>query len=368
MILRAIIAAVHPGWALTLSLAVAPQPGSSPATADLLSELATKVAAIVGSTAPPPNIAINCASNLRERVCTAEIGSGAVREVVIVTRRHQQGQADVPAAVPLVVQLRPIIAQAEQILDAAVIGRRLLVLDAAAVTLHDSTTEGWQRVASFPLPTSDPWPRDVRGRLIVSGATWEAYLPGTVCRGPLDPLRGTCTREHKPWPLGIENAGMTPGRNDFATRDGQKYFSVAPLEEDAGARWMLAAGNGTMVFLDEQRARLDGPPGTADDVAAIATACAHGSHVAVASHAGGDVDTIRIVRVLKRSPVGADLDHVGADLRGRPGVDDVAPPIALAGRVTALWTTLTGDAALAVARNPTTRGYEAFHVVLSCGR
>jgi hypothetical protein len=352
MILRAIIATVHPGWALTLSLAVAPQPGpSSPAPSDLLSELATKVAAIVGATTPPPNIAIGCSSNLRERVCTAEIGSGAGREVVIVTRPHEQVQLETTATIPTVVQPRPIIAQAEQILDAAMVGRRLLVLDAAAVTLHDASADGWQRVASVPLEPGSPWPRDLRGRLLVAGAAWEAHLPGTVCRGLLDPLRGTCTREQAPWPLGIENTGMPPGRNDFTMANGQKYFSVAPLDQDAGARWMMAAEGGTPIFLDEQRVPLEAPLGVADDVAAIATACAPGSTVAVASHPpDGGTDIVRVVRVVKRQ------------------LEDVASPLRMSGRVTALWTTLAGDGALAVTRNPSTRGYEAVHIVLSCGR
>lgn len=352
MILRAIIATVHPGWALTLSLAVAPQPGpSSPATAQLLSELATKVAAIVGSATPPPDIAINCSSNLREQVCIAEVGTGAAREVVIVTRPHEQARLEPMAAVPMVVQLRPIIAQADQMLDVAIVGRRLLVLDTRAITLYDASGEGWQRVASFPIQMSEPWPRDVRGRLLVSGGTWEAYLPGAWCRGQLDPLQGTCMRVQRPWPLGIENSGMTHGRNGFVMPDGQKYFSVAPLETDAGARWMLAGDEGRTIFLDAQGARLDAPSAPADDVAAIATPCAHGSHVVVANRGSdGVMDTVRVVRVLKRQP------------------ENVAPPVAMPGRVTALWTTLAGDAALAVARNPTTRGYEAFHIVLSCGR
>jgi hypothetical protein len=352
MIARVIIAAVHPGWALTLSLAVTPQPGppSQPAS-DLLSELATKVAAIVGTASPAPKISIHCSSNLRERVCTAEIGSGAARDVVLVTRPHDRPPLDSAPAIPVVVQLRPIVAQAEQILDAAIVGRTLLVLDAGALTLFDSSADGWRRGASFPLPASEPWPRDLRGRLVVSGGTWEAFLPGMVCRGPLDPLRGTCTRGQQPWPLGIENSGLTPSRNTFSTAGGHNYFSAAPLEEDAGARWMLAADGGTAAFLDSAGTRLDAPPIAIADVAAIATPCADGSHAVVVGRAiDAGRDSVRVVRIFDRQ------------------LEDVAAPVALAGRVTALWTTLAGDGALVVARNPTTRGYEAFHAVVSCGR
>src|ERR671919_641714 len=119
MITSALIT-VHPGWALALALAAAPQAGpSSPHPLDLLSELAAKVAAIVDPAAPPPAISINCSSNLREQVCSAEIRTGTAREVVIVTRPHREVAPEAIPAVPVVIQLRPIIAQSDAILDAA---------------------------------------------------------------------------------------------------------------------------------------------------------------------------------------------------------------------------------------------------------
>ena len=342
---------MHPGWALTLSLAVAPQPGpSSPADSELLTELAAKVAAVVGTTTPPPTVSIDCSSNLRERVCTAEIGSGAARQVVMVTRPHGQAPRDATmTSIPVVLQLRPITAQSTPIMDVAIIGRRLLVLDPTAVTLYEGAGDGWRHVSSYPLATSAPWPRDVRGRLIVDGGAWEALIPGAACRGSLDPLRGTCTADQRPWPLGLENAGLVPGRNHFAMPDGRKYFNVAALDS-AEARWMLAADEGKLLLLDEQRRPLDVPPLGGDDVAAFSTTCARGKQVAVAGRATDDADSIRVVRVAGRE------------------IGDTAAPVVLTGRITAMWPTPAGDAVLVVVRNPTTRRYEAFHAGLACGR
>jgi hypothetical protein len=353
MIPRAIIAAVHPGWALALSLAVAPQPGpSSPATSDLLSELAAKVAAIVGARTPPPKISIRCSDNLRERVCTADIDDGTAREVVIVTRPHEQAPGDaMTTEIPVVVQLRPVVAQANPILDVVQVGRRLIVLDPLAVTVHETAAEGWRRLASYPIASANPWPRDVRGRLVVEGGSWTAFIPGGSCRGSLDPMRGGCQGDQIPWPLEIENTGLVAGRNVFTTADGLRYFGIAPLDVDAGARWVAAAETGRLLLLDDERRPLEPPVGTGDDVAAISTSCGPGKHIVVAGRATEDgLDTIRVVRVAARQ------------------VADVASPVAVAGRVTALWPTPAGDRALVVTRNPTTRGYEAFQVGLACGR
>jgi hypothetical protein len=308
------------------------------------------VAAVVGTTTPPPAVSIACSSNLRERVCIAEIGSGAARQVVMATRPHEHGAREAAtSAIPVVLQLRPIIAQANPILDAVIIGRRLLVLDPSAVTLYEGAIGGWRQVASYPVATSAPWPRDVRGRLVVDGGTWEALIPGASCRGSLDPLRGTCTAEQRPWPLAVENTGLEPGRNYFTLPDGRKYFNVAPLEP-ADARWMLAADDGKVVLLDDQLRPLEVRPLDGDDVAAFSTTCARDRHVIVAGGATDSADSVRAVRVAGRE------------------IADAASPVVLAGRVTALWPTAAGDAALVVLRNPTTRSYEAFHAGLACGR
>jgi hypothetical protein len=269
----------------------------------------------------------------------------------MVTRPHEQAPREPgTAAVPVVLQLRPIIAQPVPVLDAVILGRRLLVLDPSAVTLYDRAAEGWRRASSYPLVASAPWPRDVRGRLVVEGGNWDAFIPGGACRGTLDPFRGACTGEQRPWPLGMTNTGLAPGRNYFTTSDGRTYFGVAPLEGTADARWMLAAEDGQIVLLDEQLTPIDMRPVAGDDVSAVSTPCTQGRHVIVAGAAADDGrDAIRTVRVVGREVIG------------------VAAPLVLAGRVTALWTTPAGDGALVVVRNATTREYEAFYATLACG-
>ena len=379
------------GWALTASLIAAPQSVPPPAFDELLSELAAKLAAVVDPAAPlhlvsvsanrddPTSIreladdlsrmlsrrglritggadgatvvSFTCSRNLRERVCAADVRRGEVREVVIATRTHHAAAPSLAAPVPVVLELRPLLSHTEPILDAVFVDRRLLVLDPSALTLFERSGDGWRRLVVQPLPAPRPWPRDVRGRLHIDGAAFEALLPGVTCRGTLEALGVACTGEPRPWPLGIENTGIASGRNVFVMSDGRTYLSGAPLGSEAGARWLLAADDGQLVFLDEARRLVESMTGFGGDVAALSTACAPGSHV-VASHGEADrgVHTLRAFRVTARQLV------------------DAAPPVTLPGPITALWTMATGDGAIAVARNPATAWYDAFQIGLSCGR
>jgi hypothetical protein len=227
----------------------------------------------------------------------------------------------------------------------------MLVLDPFAVTLYEKIADGWRRRASQPISATRPWPRDIRGRLRVDAGTWEAFLPGMSCSGNLEPLSIACTGGRRPWPLGLENDGIETGRNVLVMPGGQTYFSAASLGADAAARWMLAGEDGRFWFLDAEYKPLESMRSAAGDVAAVSTTCAAGTYVVLPqTDPDGRTDILRITRVVARQLV------------------DVAPPAALPGRLTALWTAASGDHVIAVAREADTGWYEAFQVGLSCGR
>jgi len=59
----------------------------------------------------------------------------------------------------------------------------LLVLYPEQVTLYKSQAGKWQAEQSLALPHSQPWPRDLRGRLILrKDHLFDAYLPGVLCQ------------------------------------------------------------------------------------------------------------------------------------------------------------------------------------------
>lgn len=390
------------------SLAVAPQPLPPPEPfSDLLPELAARIASVVAPTEQvqlvPMHeegadqtelrqigrqlallvtsrglrltdragaalvISFTCSQNLRERVCAADIRKGDTSELVMATRMPDKASKAGPAAIPLVLEVRPLFADETQILDVMVIGRRLLVLYPSVLTMYERTDEEWRILGMTSISSARARPRDVRGRLHVPAealrakagvdrTTFDVYLPGVSCRGTLEPLTVTCADEQRAWPVGIENAGIDASRNYFAMPDGQAFYAIGSLGPDAGARWLVVARDGRLVFLDDRRQHLGStsstPPGSASDVVAVTTRCAAGSHVLVSSRSAtaGDGEALALFRVVARQLI------------------PVTPPLVLPGLITALWPTPDAAGAIAVLRDGATERYAAFQIGVSCGR
>src|SRR5207249_4521661 len=125
---------------------------------------------------------------------------------------------------------------------------------------------------SAPLPHSKPWPRDLRGRLLVwpdrslrsvQGWLFDAYLPGVKCHGAVEPAVSIdCQDLDEPWPLGAQpkatgeavlRAAYAAGRNFFDGRlvltGGEErqvppFFSAAALPVNGSALWILEGIDG----------------------------------------------------------------------------------------------------------------------------
>jgi hypothetical protein len=314
----------------------------------------------------PTRVQVACTRNLRERVCAAEILHDGARSVIVVTR-PLESRAE--PAMGLSLELIPIFSQQTPMLDVAVSGDRLLVLDPERLALYEQTHEeqvadaravlpqreaatarnGWKLLQSAPIARSRPWPRDVRGRLRVEGGRVTAWLPGVACRGAADLVRVTCMDERgTSWPIDIENTGVDAARNYFYTPEGLPFYAAAPLGTDAGARWLVAASTGELLFLDAAR-RSVGTAGPATDIVALESTC--GSVVVAASTANdGRPETITSLRVIKRQLIPA------------------AAPIGLPGRLTALWPVAEGTAATAIVHDASRDRYGAFHIRTACSR
>src|SRR5262249_35064264 len=192
----------------------------------------------------------SCHSNLRERVCAAEIGREPSRRVVMTTRAHD-AKAALARAPVVAIELRPIFTQRALMLDVADAGGQLLVLTPDAVSLvADAGGAGGNAgrvVASRPIRTSRVWPRDVRGLLRVTSTSFEAFLPGVTCRGSAAPFAMSCVDESEPWPIGLDNAGLTPSRNTFATPEGVNFYEAAVV---ARGGWFVVGEPGVLTVFD----------------------------------------------------------------------------------------------------------------------
>jgi hypothetical protein len=176
----------------------------------------------------------------------------------------------------------------------------------------------------------------------------EVFLPGVVCSTTWSLAPMNCGQRQVAWPLGIENVGLEPTRNYFATPEGVAFYGVASLDANAGARWLVADRSGSLTMIGDARESIVTTE-RASDVVAIRPGCGTETYAVVAGTADGR-DSLRLMRLDDRR------------------LTVVAPPLLLAGTVTALWALPNASTALLVTRDESAGRYDAFRVDVSCGR
>ena len=350
-----IASAIAPGTAVTLTpLASATEQDADRAVEQDIARLLTARGMRVVAAATPTAVSIlaGCGENLRERACVAEIRRGETRDIVSAVTPHDAGlPGSVGRAIhSMAIELTPLFAQRAPILDVLSLEDRLYVLDPARLTVYRRAQDDWQQVTARGIEPARTWPRDVRGRLRLSGSTLEAFLPGVVCRTSPDLTNLSCADQREPWPLAIDNAGIDALRNTFQTPEGTPFFSAAALAPDSGARIALVTAAHALVLMDDKRTSV-GTVGTADDVASVTAACASGALIVTTTGTpGARTDTLHLSRVDARKATAA------------------ATPIVLPGRVTALWSAPGASVATVIVRDLDVERHEAFQVRLSCDR
>lgn len=336
-------------------------------------------------------ITISLSENPASYVWVAEIRQGAGEAtVVMVSAPRPEGSTVARDSVPLTLRKISLWTQDAPILDVAVLEEsatptHIAVLDGNAVSLYRLQGGKWQQEQALNIVHARPWPRDLRGRLVpAKDHLLDAYLPGVMCSTTArSPLTLNCRESDDPWPLfaGTLNgdlsvfpsAGLASGattvlpqlRAFFApTRDfftgaitpaiGKfttvpKFYSAALLPREKYTLWLLAAIDGQVHMVDgvsDQTTRL----AWGSDVTSMRTSCGAGWQV-LATSAGDPVeDSVRAYELPDRDPVA------------------VSAAIDFTGSVTALWTQVKGDTAVAVVKNRETGTYEAFRLALACSQ
>ena len=341
-------------------------------------------------------VTIALSENLTSYVWVADIHQGAGESaVVMVSTARPEGSTVARDSVPLSLRRTLLWTQVDPMLDVAVLEEgssptRLAVLDPEKVSLYHMQGGAWQQEAVLTIAHSQPWPRDLRGRLISArDHLLDVYLPGVICTSTSSlPLTLNCRESDDPWPLiaGTVNGGsvsvfpsaglasgastvvpqmkaffaprrnfftgaLTPGVGKFAT--GPKFYSAALLPRDKYTLWLFAAVDGQTHLIDgvsDQALKL----GWGSDLTSVKTACGAGwqvlSSAAVRPEDDQADDAVRAYEFPNRDPVA------------------VSAAVDFAGPVTALWTEAKGESAIAVARNRETGSYEAFRLAMACGQ
>ena len=254
--------------------------------------------------------------------------------------------------------------QAEAILDVAFPPTGMLVLSPSRMSLYARANDGWELRQSVPLAPAKPWPRDLRGRIRINGATFQVFLPAMSCTGNTEPaLSMECRAGDAPWVLesgshALMLANFAASRNYFdgriVTQAGTRktvapFYSAASVESAGRVLWLMTQIDGRTLAMDAAFESLGGIGSWGSDIVGVDARCGPASQVlATRATDAGETDAIQSYAI-----AGAAATPVTA-------------PTLFPGPVTALWPSGPA-AALAVARDLASGEYIAYVVTISSG-
>jgi hypothetical protein len=314
-------------------------------------------------------LTVTLSENLHEWAWVAEIRrkSGlepAATEVVIEKRPKPVIAAGEPS---IVLEKKLMLEQDERILDVAPLGRALLVLDGEAVSVYETSGGAWQRKLFVRIPVSQPWPRDLRGRIVAQASpqtdAYQAYLPGMTCHGNAGGGLSISCRDESLWPMGsgprmLGIAQFAPSRNYFdgrvVTPNGSQttlpaFFSAAQFTVRENAAWALAGVDGRTYLYNTPIQNSGAWTGLGVSITGVESDC--GARSQVLATASGD-DTV------------ADIVQAYDIIDGAPRT--VGEAVRFPGPVTALWPAAERGVAFAVSRDLRTGRYVAFRLAINC--
>ena len=327
-------------------------------------EAALKQAGLrVSDVAPVAELRLTLSENQSQYLLVEEARKGDERQVWLAAwKRSEPAAASLPG---MALDRKLVWEQEEQILDVAFPAAGMLVLSPSRVALYTQRENGsWVPQQAVPLAPGKPWPRDLRGRLRVTGASFQVFLPGMACGGAVEPsLSIECRAGDEPWVLESGRrttllANFAATRNHFdgrvATGTGLKktigpFYSAASAGEQNRPLWLLAMLDGRTQIFDAGLDPVGAIASWGSDIAGTEASCGGGSQVlAMRPGDAGEPDAIQAFAIVNRA--------------ARP----LTAPVEFAGPVTALWR-LSATSSLAVARDLLTGRYTAYVITVVCG-
>ncbi len=362
----------------TMTVEVVNRSSLSAATTDdirrnLLTQLAVQGVRFVGADQASVNLRVSLSENLQSYLWIAEIRQGSnPTSVAMVSLPRTAPLSIEPTVTALVLHKTSLWSQQERVLDVAVIDGnppRMLVLDANGVTSYRSQDGRWQPEQSLPVTHSQPWPRDLRGRLILGkdkdkDRLFDVYLPGVHCRSTASaPPSMTCSDSDEPWPLATDfsslSAPYTSTRNYFGgvlspavgkLTTAPAFYSAAPVPREQSTWWLVATVNGQVHLLDGSTDQVVDKLAWGSDMATVRSGCGSGWQILATGNGDGRSEWTRAFEIIGRELM------------------PVSPVLEWNGAITALWMESGGASAVAVVHNLETGRYEAFRLTLTCGR
>ena len=352
------------GLSLTVkNISSLPQSRAAEVQRALESELRRRGVTLAGPEQAMEQARVTLAESTAGYLWVAEVGHDDSWDVVMVQMPLLAPAERAPAALTL--RRSPLWTQPEPMLDVVpTADGGLLVLGRDAISLFRVQDRKWQLAGSAPLNHSRPWPRDLRGRLLLQDdGSLHAYLPGVQCTGTMQPqLSAACRESDDPWPLSSGVNAFFSGRHNFFTgavklagssEAGQldPFYSVAMFPQGERGFWIVSFTSGGAKMINAQGQIVTAFTGWGSDVAGIASDCGSGQQV-LATRAADSTqpDSLAAYEIVNRESVEAAL------------------PLEFAGPITAMWSAADGRGTTVIAHNLKTGNYEAFSVSAVCGR
>ncbi|MGO9650332.1 MAG: hypothetical protein ACLPOO_20045 [Terriglobales bacterium] len=335
----------------------------------LWTELAALGVHSVAADQAAATIQVSLSENAQNYVWVTEIRLGNNESsVVMVTAPRTEPAAGERPAVPLTVHKALLWTDEHRILDVALptgTPQIMIVLEPESIVLYAVQNGHWQAQQTLAITHARPWPRDLRGRLVLrKDHLVDAYLPGVSCQSTtVAPLALNCRESDDPWPLGTDppalSAFFTPTRNFFTgvLSPGVRkqtatapFYSVAALPRDQYTLWIFSTTDGQVHLWDGMTDQTATKWSWGSDIAGVRSGCGPGWQVLATARDEGAGDTVQAFEIADREPVA------------------VSAPVEFGGRITALWTDSDRASAIAVAQNSETSRYEAYRLSITCSR
>ena len=315
---------------------------------------------------------ITLSEGLQNYVWVAEIHQGSNQaQVQIVSLPRPDVASPDRATFPMTIHKTLLWTDDSRILDVALFSanpQQMIVLGAESINLYQFQQGRWQGQQSLSISHVHPWPRDLRGRLVLrKDHLFDAYLPGVFCRSTATtPLAVNCYDSDDPWPLGPagidpppENAFFASTRNFFTgaispgigkQTTAQPFYSAAMVPRENYALWVIDGVDGQIHLLDGITNRTAGTLDWGRDIAGVHSGCGRGWQILVTGSSDTPGDTVKAFEIPDRE------------------FAVVSQAVEFAGRITALWTSSDGSSAIAISQIAETGRYEADQLSIICGQ
>lgn len=292
-------------------------------------------------------------------VWVAEIKQGPASQVVI-KRVPRPQKLSALRTNTLTIKKSLVWQQDTPLLDFYTDGQNLYVLEPAQVSLYANESAKWGQKQTLAISHDRPWPRDLRGRLEISGFQITAYLPGTLCAGTTTPPSIQCRASDDPWvidPAALA-AFFSPARNFFtgvlagraAGENVPPFFSAVSIQNGNLRQWVFAGTDGrARIFLNDISAAAIVVNDWGSNIAAVQSGC--GSGWQIMASAPGDLNRPDSLQAF--------------EIEGRHD-EPVSSIIDLNGPVMAFWPGENPQHANAVVQSLATGKFEAWSVSVSC--